>query len=260
MRKSSVATALALVASLAAFGCTGSRADEEGGHVLNIPGLPPIPLPPGARVFGPNGPMPDAVPGPSIRPTPPPAVSGHPPAVPGSGSRAGAAAPPAGKRPDRKEQLDLLFGRLAKAADPDEAQGLVAAIEHLWMRSGSDTADLLMTRAVTAMGSDHRDVALLLLDKLIALRPNWAEAWNKRATLRFLDDDDADSMADISHVLALEPRHFGALSGMGVILQRNGLNKAALAAFRRALEIDPADAIVQKLVDQLVPQVEGRDL
>ncbi len=150
--------------------------------------------------------------------------------------------------------------RLAKAQDPDEARGIVGLIQRLWMESGSDTADLLMARAMTAMDGKRSDVAAALLDDLIELRPGWAEAWNRRATLRFLDGDDAGSMEDISHVLALEPRHFGALSGMGFILARHGEPAAALRAMRRALSVYPGDVELKKAVDKLAPTVEGQDL
>ncbi len=167
---------------------------------------------------------------------------------------------PAQKPPTRAEVLDKLLGRLGKATDADEAQGIAGLIEQIWMKSGSDTADLLMTRVVAAISSNRHDVADALLAQILELQPNWAEAWNKRATLRFLDDDDAGSMADISHVLALEPRHFGAISGMGFILARHGEDKAALTALRRALEIYPENPDVRKAVDRLTPEVEGHDL
>ena len=128
------------------------------------------------------------------------------------------------------------------------------------MQSGSDTADLLMSRAMTAMSNNDHPLAKTLLDKVVRLRPTWAEAWNKRATLEFLDDDDAGSMEDISHTLVLEPRHFGALSGLGFILKRHGMEAAALKALRRAAEIYPESADIRKAVDDLVPDVEGRDL
>ena len=178
-----------------------------------------------------------------------------------SGKTDAAAEPePAQKPPTRAEVLDKLLGRLAKATDPDEAQGIAGLIEQIWMKSGSDTADLLMTRVVAAINNNRHDVADALLDQIIELQPNWAEAWNKRATLRFLDNDDAGSMEDISHVLALEPRHFGAISGMGFILERHGEDKAALTTLRRALEIYPENPDVRKAVDKLTPEVEGHDL
>ena len=148
----------------------------------------------------------------------------------------------------------------AVSGKTDAAAGIAVLIEQMWMKSGSDTADLLMTRVVAAINNNRHDVADALLDQILELQPNWAEAWNKRATLRFLDDDDAGSMEDISHVLALEPRHFGAISGMGFILERHGEDKAALTALRRALEIYPENPDVRKAVDKLTPEVEGHDL
>ncbi len=191
----------------------------------------------------------------------PPVVQEHDPAIQPSTKPPGPNEPATPKAaPTRAESLDTLFARLSKATDSDEATGIASIIQRVWMQSGSDTADLLMTRAMTAMANDNHPVAVSLLDKIVILRPGWAEAWNKRATLRFLDGDDAGSMEDIAHTLVLEPRHFGALSGLGFILQRNGLDKAALKALRRAEEIYPKSSDIHKAVEDLVPDVEGRDL
>ena len=170
--------------------------------------------------------------------------------------------PPEEKAPAQSPAalLDDLYRRLAAATDREEALGIAGAIDRALLRSGSDTADLLMSRALTALSGEDRKLALELLDKVVAIEPDWAEGWNKRATVRFLEADDAGSMSDISHVLKLEPRHFGALSGMGFILQRNGLDKRALQAFRRTLEVYPALENVKKLVEKLEPEVEGRGL
>ena len=157
-------------------------------------------------------------------------------------------------------RLDELFGRLAQASSPQEAQVISSSIEHIWLRSGSDTADLLMDRALTALTAKNTPLALEVLDKVIALEPDWAEAWNKRATLRYFDNDDKGSMSDIAHVLALEPRHFGALAGMAYILQRNGDDKHAMQIFRRVLEISPQQDGVRKIVEKLAPEVDGREL
>lgn len=166
-----------------------------------------------------------------------------------------AAAPPHGAH-----TLDQLYARLAQARDPDEAQGIAGAIDRAQMQSGSPTADLLMSRALAAIDKSDHPTALALLDKVVALEPQWVEAWNKRATVRFLDRDDAGSVNDISHVLSLEPRHFGALSGLGFILERNNLEKRALQAFRRTLEIYPALENIRKLADKLAPEIEGRGI
>ncbi len=208
----------------------------------------PSPNPPTGRGFAPGGPDLGDV----------PAFSDNKPVQSGGGKDP--AAEPSPTPPTHQEILDRLFARLAKASDPDEAAGIAGVIERLWMQSGSDTADLLMARAMEAAQASHRDIALSLLDKVVGLDPGWAEAWNKRATLRFLDDDDSGAMEDIGHTLALEPRHFGALSGMGFILKRNGLEKGALTALRRAQSIYPESPDIKKAVDDLVPDVEGRDL
>jgi tetratricopeptide (TPR) repeat protein len=158
------------------------------------------------------------------------------------------------------QQLDELFQRLAKSGDADEAKGLALAIEHLWLNSGSDTADLLMVRSVEAAGKGDLALAVRLLDKIVTIDPSWAEAWNKRATLRYLQGDDVGAMEDIAQVLALEPRHFGALSGMSSILQRNGMTKEALALIRKAMVIYPHNVDLEKVESELSLKVEGRDI
>ena len=160
----------------------------------------------------------------------------------------------------RQQKLDELFSRLAAATDPAELEGLVVAIDRLMLELGSSTGDLLMARAIAAMGSHNLEVSRALLDKIVVLRPDWAEAWNKRATVRFLMDDEKGSMADIARVLALEPRHVGALSGMGMILERSGFRDAALRAYGRALEIAPHLESVRNAVDRLTAAAKGQSL
>lgn len=169
-----------------------------------------------------------------------------------------AAAPPAPLAPDKR--LADLYARLAKATDQDEAQGIAGALERQWLFTTSDTAGLLMTRALGAIQRNELPLALELLDKLTVLEPKWAEAWNKRATVRFMADDYPGSMQDISQVLALDPNHFGALMGMGTILQRSGNDKRALEAYRRAHEVYPALDSVKRVIDTLAPAVDGRDI
>ncbi len=99
------------------------------------------------------------------------------------------------------------------------------------MQTPSDTAALLMTRAKAAMDAQKTDVALKLLDAVIKLRPDYIEAWNRRATVYYMQSDYAHSLADIQQVLIREPRHFGALAGLGMIMQDIGDDKRALDAF-----------------------------
>jgi tetratricopeptide (TPR) repeat protein len=168
-----------------------------------------------------------------------------------------AAAPPA---QTREQKLDDLFIRLAASKDAAETNGLIAAIDRLHLQSGSDTSDFLMGRAVAALGIRNLAVSRALLDQIVLLRPGWAEAWNKRATVRYLQGDERGSMADIARVLVLEPRHFGALSGMAMILERGGFRDDALRAYRRALEIAPQLASLRAAVDRLAAEVRGQSL
>ena len=167
---------------------------------------------------------------------------------------------PRAAKGDRTKNLDFLFEALKAAPDADSAKLVEGRIWALWLASGSDTTDLLMSRVKTALDNKDTKLALELLDAVIALRPEYVEAWNRRATIHFLNKDYAKSLADIREVLAREPRHFGALSGLGVILQEFGDDKLALEAFRRALAVNPHLQKIPDLVKTLSEKVEGRDI
>jgi tetratricopeptide (TPR) repeat protein len=161
---------------------------------------------------------------------------------------------------DKTRGLDFLFGALKVAPDEASARHVEARIWAQWLHTSSDTAALLMLRAKTAMDAQQTDVALKLLDALVKLRPDWVEAWNRRATLYYLKNDYAHSLHDIEQVLIREPRHFGALAGLGMIMQDLGDDKRALDAFRKALAINPHMDKVPELVKTLSEKVEGRDI
>jgi tetratricopeptide (TPR) repeat protein len=161
---------------------------------------------------------------------------------------------------DRTRGLDFLFGALKAAPDEISAKHVEARIWAIWLQTPSDTVALLMTRAKTAMDAQNSDVALKLLDSVIKLRPDYVEGWNRRATLYYLKNDYARSLEDIEQVLAREPRHFGALAGLGMIMQDLGDEKRALDAFRRALAVNPHLEKVPELVKTLTEKVEGRDI
>ena len=130
----------------------------------------------------------------------------------------------------------------------------------MWLQTPSDTAALLMLRAKAAMDAQKPDVAMKLLDAVVKLRPDYIEAWNRRATLYYLKNDYARSLQDIREVLIREPRHFGALAGLGMIMQDIGDEKRALEAFRKALAVNPHLEKVPELVKTLTEKVEGRDI
>nr|WP_035728446.1 tetratricopeptide repeat protein [Bradyrhizobium murdochi] len=161
---------------------------------------------------------------------------------------------------DRTRGLDFLFGALKAAPDEASAKHVEARIWAQWMQTPSDTAALLMLRAKAAMDAQKIDVALKLLDSLVKLRPDYVEAWNRRATLYYLKNDYTRSLEDIRQVLIREPRHFGALAGLGMIMQEIGDEKRALEAFRKALDVNPHLEKVPELVKTLTEKVEGRDI
>jgi len=167
---------------------------------------------------------------------------------------------PKPQRGDRVRCLDFLFEALKIAPDADSAKHIENRICALWIASGSDTANLMMGRVKEAIDGKDVDLAIKLLDALIELRPEYVEAWNRRATLYYLRKDYVRAMADIRQVLAREPRHFGAISGLGMILQEFGDEKHALEAFRRAVAIHPHLQKIPEMIKTLSEKVEGRDI
>jgi len=156
--------------------------------------------------------------------------------------------------------LDTLFSALKIAPDDTSAKAIEDRIWSIWLVSGSDTCDLLMSRVKDAVDDKNYDTAIQLLDSIIMLRPGYIEAWNQRATVYYLKQDYAHSIADIAEVLAREPRHFGALSGLGLMLQEMNDDKDALDAYRKALAIDPHLEGVPDIVKTLTQKIEGRDI
>jgi tetratricopeptide (TPR) repeat protein len=156
--------------------------------------------------------------------------------------------------------LDTLFAALKIAPDDASAKAIEDRIWALWLVSGSDTCTLLMTRVKEATDDKNLDLAIRLLDAVIALKPDYVEAWNRRATVFYLKQDYGHALADLRQVLAREPRHFGALSGLGLILQDIGDDKHALEAYRKALAIDPHLENIPEVVKTLSEKVEGRPI
>src|SRR6195952_737282 len=161
---------------------------------------------------------------------------------------------------DKTRGLDFLFGALKAAPDDASAKHVEARIWALWTQTPSDTTALLMFRANAAMEAKQMDVALKLLDAVVKLKPDYVEGWNRRATLYYLQNDYTHSLEDIQQVLVREPRHFGALAGLGMIMQELGDDKRALEAFRKALAVNPHLDKVPELVRTLTEKVEGRDI
>jgi tetratricopeptide (TPR) repeat protein len=161
---------------------------------------------------------------------------------------------------DKTQNLDRLFSALKVAPDDESAKYVENRIWAIWLASSSDTANLLMGRVKTATEAKDYDLAIKLLNSIIDIRPDFIEAWNRRATIFYMRKDFGRSLEDIHEVLAREPRHFGALSGLGIILQELGDDKGALDVFRRALAIHPHLERIPDLVKRLSGKIDGRDI
>lgn len=159
----------------------------------------------------------------------------------------------------RAKRLDELYAKLAAAPDQEAATPIAEAIEQIWQHSASPTAELLVMRAVS-VAQGNRDLAMKLLDSAVELQPDYAEAWNRRAFVYYLNDDYKRALGDIRRVLALEPRHYKALEGLGQILKNIGEKKGALAAYDSLLAIYPAMPGAKEARDELRVEVEGQGI
>lgn len=148
-------------------------------------------------------------------------------------------------------QLDALFSRLQATTDDGEGEALQQAIWMAWTRTDDQAAARMMAIGIIAMGQDRLDDALSTFDALVEAAPDFAEAWNKRATVHYLMGNLDASVADIEETLKLEPRHFGALSGLGLIYQEIGKGDAALRAFEAALRANPHLPTVRASIEAL---------
>jgi tetratricopeptide (TPR) repeat protein len=167
---------------------------------------------------------------------------------------------PKAPKGDRGRNIDFLFDALKAAPDADIAKQVENRIWAIWLASGSDTADLLMSRVKAAIEGKDTRLAIQLLGSIIEIKPDYVEAWNRRATLFFALKNYGRAMADLQEVLNREPRHFGALAGLGMILEEVGEDKQALEAFRKAVAINPHMQKIPEHVKALAEKVEGRDI
>lgn len=156
------------------------------------------------------------------------------------------------------ESLESLFAALKRQSDPAAARRIASRIWQEWSRSGSASIDLLMDRAATAVGARNAGVALDLLDQITTLAPDYAEGWNRQATLYYNLKDYGRSLGAIERVLSLEPRHFGALSGLAIIMESLDRDRTALETWYRVLKIYPANEAAQSRVIKLEEKLSGR--
>jgi tetratricopeptide (TPR) repeat protein len=154
--------------------------------------------------------------------------------------------------------LDSLFADLKHEPRSAAGRRIARQIWQIWLDSGSDTINLLMEWSAEAVEKKKYATASDLLDQVTVLKPDYAEGWNRRATLLFLMADYGRSLSDIERTLRLEPRHFGALTGLAEIFQKSGQESRALEAWYRILEIYPANERAQKAVIELEEELSGQ--
>ncbi|MFC3179714.1 tetratricopeptide repeat protein [Cypionkella sinensis] len=157
------------------------------------------------------------------------------------------------------DKLDDLFARLQKA-DEAEASQIESDIWMEWSKSGSPAMDLLLQRGKDAMANGQPDVAVQHLTALVDHAPDFAEGWNARATAYYQLGQFGPAIADIGKVLTLNPRHFGALSGLGSIFEELGKPAQALEVYKATLKIDPHAPGVVEAVSRIETELQGKDL
>ncbi len=157
-------------------------------------------------------------------------------------------------------RLDKLFSDLKRERNERAAERLSQRIWEEWGKSGSASVDLMMGWAQDAVTAKKYDVALDFLDQVVTLSPAYSEGWNRRATVHFLMNNFSKSMADIERTLQLEPRHFGALSGMAQILKNADRKQSALDAWLRVLDIYPMNRSAQAEVSTLSDELTGEGI
>jgi tetratricopeptide (TPR) repeat protein len=156
-------------------------------------------------------------------------------------------------------KLDGLFERL-KTAEAAEAGRIETEIWIEWSKSGSPAMDLLLQRGKDAMNLGDAGQAIEHFTAVIDHSPEFAEAWNARATAYYMAGEFGPSVADIAHVLTLNPRHFGALSGLAMILEETGKPERALEVYKAALAIHPHLQGATEAVERLEVEAEGQEL
>ncbi|HER26739.1 MAG TPA: tetratricopeptide repeat protein [Rhodospirillales bacterium] len=155
-------------------------------------------------------------------------------------------------------RLEPLFQTLAHTNDTAEALNAERQIWNMWLRSGDQNVNAEMARGVALLNVGDLAAALRSFDKVIALEPEFAEGWNKRATVYYAMGELQKSVLDIERTVALEPRHFGAFSGLGLIYLAIGDDRAALKAFERVQAIHPRFGDVAAQVERLRQKIKGR--
>jgi tetratricopeptide (TPR) repeat protein len=160
-------------------------------------------------------------------------------------------AAPAAHADQKDPRLPVLFDQLKAAPDGDAAGAIEQQIWRIWVVAGDPEIDGLMSEGEREMTAAHYPQALQAFNRIVAKRPDFAEGWNRRATLYYLMGEYQKSEDDIARVLALEPRHFGALSGLGLVNIKLGRMEEAADAYRRYLEVNPQNDDAKQTLEMI---------
>lgn len=156
------------------------------------------------------------------------------------------------------ERLDELFVQLHETKSAYQAHVLERTIWSIWLMSDKAGTNILMEQGVNAMGAGDHATALEKFEAIVQLEPDFAEGWNKRATVHYLMGNLAQSIEDVKKTLSLEPRHFGALSGLGLIYDSLDDLEGAKAAFEKALEANPHMVPIRLRLEEIEKELENR--
>jgi Tfp pilus assembly protein PilF len=162
--------------------------------------------------------------------------------------------------PNHSVRLSALYNALAKAPNAETAKIIETKIEIARLQSGSATADLLMQRARQSLAVKNKRLALELLDSIVSIAPNFIEARVQRATLYYESKNVVRALADLRVIVAKDPKHYQALTGLGIIFEELGEDKLALDAFRRAVAVNPYIEGADEFIRKLSLKVEGREI
>jgi tetratricopeptide (TPR) repeat protein len=156
-------------------------------------------------------------------------------------------------------EIEQLYDQLAEPRREDW-QRIQGEIERIWSRSGSQSMDLLLERGREALSAEDLDTALHYFSALTDHAPDFAEGWNARATVFYLMEEYSLSIVDIERVLTLNPRHFGALQGLGIMFEQMGEPELSLEAFRAAHALNPHQPELNAAIDRLEKEKGAAEL
>ena len=161
---------------------------------------------------------------------------------------------------ERDKALGDLYALLATAEDENAAKVISEGIERIWLHSGSPTVDLLLGRAMRAVGEKKMDRALKLLDSVVEQAPDFTEGWSRRAYIHFQRNEVGSALGDLRRALALDPNHFKSLDGLAQVLREIGQKKAALQVFRHLYDVHPYWPNADRAIEELSREVDGQGI